>query len=110
LLVLKEKLNFREKLEGRAPVGDGATGAILKLMPLRSSRQAEFFPHKVSGIDIPKHVRERLADLGNEDAPKYDVEMAQNLLVEAKPLVGGACLMLPASMPHLAGDVIEPII
>ncbi len=110
MLVLKDKLDFREKLEGRALVGDGAAGALLELMPLRSSRQAEFLPHEVSGIDIPKHVRERLAELGNEDAPKYGVEMAQNLLVEAKPLVGGACFMLPASMPHLAGDLTEAII
>jgi methionine synthase I (cobalamin-dependent) len=37
-------------------------------------------------------------------------EEAQNLLMEAKPLVGGAYLMPPASRPHLAGDVIEPIV
>ena len=61
----------------------------MELMPLRSSRQAEFLPHEVSGIDIPKHVRERLAELGNEDAAKCGAQMAQNLLVEAKPLVGG---------------------
>lgn len=51
-----------------------------------------------------------LAELDKEDAPKYGVEVAQNLIVEAKPLVGGAYLMHPASMPHLAGDVIEPIV
>ncbi len=83
---------------------------LLGLMPLRSARQAEFLHHEVPGIDIPKHVRERLAGLSKEDAPKYGVEVAQNLLIEAKALVDGAYLMPPASMPHLAGDVIEPII
>jgi hypothetical protein len=83
---------------------------LLGLMPLRSGRQAEFLHHEVPGINIPKHVRQKLARLSNEDAPKYGVEVAQNQLLEAKPLVGGAYLMPPASMPHLAGDVIEPIV
>jgi methionine synthase / methylenetetrahydrofolate reductase(NADPH) len=82
---------------------------LLGLMPLRSGRQAEFLHHEVPGINIPKHVREKLAGLDKEDAPKYGVEVAQRLLVEAKPLVGGAYLMPPASMPHLAGDVVEAI-
>lgn len=83
---------------------------LLGLMPLRSGRQAEFLHHEVPGINIPEHVRHKLAELSKEDAPRYGVEVAQNLLVEAKPLVGGAYLMPPASMPHLAGDVIEPIV
>jgi methionine synthase / methylenetetrahydrofolate reductase(NADPH) len=83
---------------------------LLGLMPLRSGRQAEFLHHEVPGIDIPERIRKRLAELDKEDAPKYGVEVAQSLLVEAKPLVGGAYLMPPASMPHLAGDVIEPIV
>jgi homocysteine S-methyltransferase len=82
---------------------------LLGLMPLRSGRQAEFLHHEVPGIDIPRHVREKLAALDKEDAPKYGVEVAQKLLVEAKPLVNGAYLMPPASMPHLAGDVMEAV-
>ena len=83
---------------------------LLGLMPLRSARQAEFLHQEVPGINIPKYVREKLAELDKEDAPKYGVEVVQNLLIEAKPLVSGAYLMPPASMPHLAGDVIEPIV
>ena len=82
---------------------------LLGLMPLRSGRQAEFLHHEVPGINIPESVRRKLSELSSEDAPKYGVEVAQNLLVKAKPLVGGAYLMPPASMPHLAGDVIEAI-
>ena len=48
--------------------------------------------------------------VGEDDAPKYGVEVAQSLLVRPKPLVSGAYLMPPASMPHPAGDVIEPIV
>ncbi len=82
---------------------------ILGLMPLRSARQAEFLHHEVPGINIPRHVREKLATLSTEDAPRYGVEVAQNLLVKAKPLVGGAYVMPPASAPDLAGDVIDAI-
>jgi methionine synthase / methylenetetrahydrofolate reductase(NADPH) len=82
---------------------------LLGLMPLRSARQAEFLHHEVPGINIPKHVRDDLARLPAEDAPRYGVEVAQNLLIKARPLVGGAYLMPPASAPDLAGDVIEGI-
>jgi homocysteine S-methyltransferase len=90
-------------------IGDLEVCVILGLMPLRSARQAEFLHHEVPGINIPRHVRERLASLSPEDAPRYGVEVAQNLLVRAKPLVGGAYVMPPASSPDLAGDVIEAI-
>ena len=78
-------------------------------MPLRSARQAEFLHHEVPGIYIPKRVRQNLAALPPEDAPKYGVEVAQRLLSEAEPLVSGAYLMPPASAPDLAGDVLEAI-
>jgi len=80
---------------------------LLGLMPLRSAKQAEFLHHEVPGINIPETVRKGLAELSPEDAPKYGVEVAQNLLVEAKPLVNGAYIMPPASAPELAGDVVE---
>ncbi len=54
-------------------------------------------------------LREKLGALGKDTAPTYGGEAAQNLLVQAKALVNGAYLILPASMPHLAGDVIQAI-
>ena len=82
---------------------------LLGLMPLRSARQAQFLHHEVPGICIPGHVRRNLVALSPEDAPKYGVEVAQELLAEAAPLVSGAYIMPPASAPDLAGDVIEAI-
>ena len=90
-------------------IGDDGVRILLGLMPLRSARQAEFLHHEVPGICIPRHVRQNLAALSPEDAPKYGVEVAQELLVEAEPLVSGAYLMPPASVPDLAGDVLEAI-
>ncbi|HYQ84174.1 MAG TPA: methylenetetrahydrofolate reductase, partial [Rubrobacter sp.] len=88
---------------------DDGVCILLGLMPLRSARQAEFLHHEVPGICIPGHVRRNLAALSPEDAPKYGVEVAQELLAEAAPLVSGAYIMPPASAPDLAGDVIEAI-
>ncbi|MDQ4106283.1 MAG: hypothetical protein M3157_03795, partial [Actinomycetota bacterium] len=61
------------------------------------------------GINIPREVREKLSNLSPEDAPKYGVEVAQNLLAKAQPLVNGAYIMPPASAPDLAGDVMEAV-
>ena len=95
--------NALEKIEGLD------AKLLLGLMPLRSGRQAEFLHHEVPGIDIPRHIREKLASLSAEDAPKFGVEVAQNLLSKAQPLVNGAYIMPPASAPDLAGDVCEAI-
>jgi len=89
--------------------GDMDLRILLGLMPLRSARQAEFLHHEVPGINIPEGVRDKLATLSPDDAPKYGVEVARNLLVKAKPLVNGAYVMPPASAPDLAGDVMEGI-
>ncbi len=90
-------------------IGEDEVCILLGLMPLRSARQAEFLHHEVPGIHIPRHVREKLAALSPEDAPKYGVEVAQKLLADAQPLVGGAYIMPPASAPDLAGDVVDAI-
>jgi methionine synthase I (cobalamin-dependent) len=37
------------------------------------------------------------------------VEVTQNLLVKARPLVRGAYIMPPASAPDLAGELVEAI-
>jgi methionine synthase I (cobalamin-dependent)/5,10-methylenetetrahydrofolate reductase len=88
---------------------DAQVCILLGLMPLRSARQAEFLHHEVPGINIPERIRKKLAELPAEDAPKYGVEVTQNLLIEARSLVGGAYVMPPASSPDLAADVVQII-
>jgi homocysteine S-methyltransferase len=90
-------------------MGDLDPCLLLGLMPLRSARQAEFLHHEVPGVNIPKPVRDKLSALSPEDAPKYGVEVAQNILSRAQPLVNGAYIMPPASAPDLAADVIEAL-
>ncbi len=90
-------------------IDDLAVCILLGLMPLRSARQADFLHHEVPGINIPRSVRDKLAELSAKDALKYGVEVTQNLLVKARPLVRGTYIMPPASAPDLAGELIESI-
>ena len=83
----------REKLDEGILVGDGDIGTLL------ADR----------GVAQPCSIREKLADLDKDDGPKYGVEVARSLLVEAQPLVGGAYLRPPASMPRLARNVAEAV-
>ena len=89
--------------------GDLDLKILLGLMPLRTARQAEFMQREVPGINVPKHVRDRIAELPKEDVPKYGVELAQEILAKARPLINGAYIMPPASAPELAGDVLEAV-
>lgn len=90
-------------------LGDTGARLLLGLMPLRSARQAEFLHHEVPGIEIPEEIRGKLAELSPEDAPRYGVEVARNLLARARPLVSGAYIMPPASAPELAAEVMEAL-
>ncbi|AHY46013.1 Homocysteine S-methyltransferase [Rubrobacter radiotolerans] len=101
--------DLRRAQEALAAADLAEIKVLLGLMPLRSARQAEFLHHEVPGINIPKRVREGLAKLPPEDAPKFGVEVAQELLVAAKDSVAGAYIMPPASAPDLAGDVVEAL-
>lgn len=96
-------------LDALAKADLGDLKILLGLMPLRSARQAEFLHHEVPGINIPKRVRDGLSELSPEDAPKFGVEVAQELLVAARDSVAGAYIMPPASAPDLAGDVVEAL-
>jgi methionine synthase I (cobalamin-dependent) len=78
-------LDLREKLDEGILVGDGVIGTLL------ADR----------GVAHPYSVREKLADLNRDDAPKYGIEMAQRLLVEAKPVVGLDAVS--------GGDVVEAV-
>jgi homocysteine S-methyltransferase len=80
---------------------------LLGMMPLRSVRQAEFLQNEVPGIEVPERIRRRLADLSKEDAKKYGVEVAQEVISSAYEITAGAYIMPPATAPELAAEVVE---
>ncbi|NLC55643.1 MAG: bifunctional homocysteine S-methyltransferase/methylenetetrahydrofolate reductase [Armatimonadetes bacterium] len=82
---------------------------LVGVLPLRSSRHAEFFHNEVPGITIPEPIRRRLATLEGDDARRYGVEQAQAFLREARSLSAGVYIMPPALSPHVAGEVMEAL-
>ena len=82
---------------------------LVGVLPLRSSRHAEFFHNEVPGITIPEPIRQRMAELEADDAKRYGVEQAQEFLRQAKSATAGVYIMPPALSPHVAGQVMEAL-
>ena len=66
---------------------------ILGILPLRSSRHAEFLHQKVAGINVPNQVRERMSRAENPVAE--GIANARKVLNLARERLAGACLMPP---------------
>lgn len=65
---------------------------LLGVLPLHTSRHAEFLHHEVPGITIPDRVRTAMATAGDRGA-EVGLELAAELLAEMRPLVAGTYVM-----------------
>jgi homocysteine S-methyltransferase len=65
---------------------------LLGVLPLQSSRHAEFLHNEVPGITIPGGVRARLRDAGDR-AADVGLELTLELVEAAAPLVAGTYIM-----------------
>ncbi len=70
---------------------------MLGVLPLRSSKHAEFLHNEIPGMAIPADVRQRLRAAGENPAAcgGVGIELAIALLAEAKSSVAGVYLMPP---------------
>jgi len=66
---------------------------ILGILPLRSARHAEFLHQKVTGINVPRQVRNRMNRAENPVAE--GIANAREMLNLARERLAGACLMPP---------------
>ena len=66
---------------------------VLGILPLRTPRHAEFLHDKVSGINVPAGVRERMSR--TEDPVAEGIANAREVLAMARQHFAGACLMPP---------------
>jgi len=66
---------------------------ILGILPLRTTRHAEFLHHQVAGITVPEHVRERMAQAS--DPVTEGSAQAREMLAVAREHFAGACIMPP---------------
>ncbi len=90
-------------LEFASKLGD--TPVFVGVLPLASSRNAEFFHNEVPGMDIPREVRERMriaSDRSKEDGMSEGVSIARDMLRLAAPQVQGAYIMPPFGKVELA--------
>ncbi len=65
---------------------------LLGVLPLQSSRHAEFLHNEVPGITIPEAVRVRLKEAGDR-AADVGLDLALELVASAAPLVAGTYIM-----------------
>jgi methionine synthase I (cobalamin-dependent)/5,10-methylenetetrahydrofolate reductase len=81
---------------------------LVGVMPLVSSRHAEYLHHEVPGMVIPERVRERIANAGAR-APEVGVGMAVEFLDAARTHVQGAYVIPAAGRYDLAARVVGAV-
>src|SRR5438034_296435 len=88
---------------GRIPVP-----VLVGILPLHSSRHAEFLHNEVPGITVPDAVRARLRDAG-ESALRAGIEMAQALVAEVRRRHAGAYLMPSFGRFEVVAEVLDAL-
>ena len=81
---------------------------LLGILPLYSHRHAEFLYNEVPGIRPTDDIRERMR-LAGGDARKEGVQIAQELLVEARDAVHGVYIMPSFGRYSMAVEVLEAL-
>jgi homocysteine S-methyltransferase len=81
---------------------------MLGILPLRSSKHAEFLHNEVPGMRIPDEVRERMRNAGDHGA-MVGIDISRSFLKEAKSLVAGAYMMPPFQKYHVVDELLEVI-
>jgi homocysteine S-methyltransferase len=79
------------------------------ILPLRSSRHAEFMQNEVPGISIPEEIRRAIAQLPDEDARRFGIETAQEFLARARSVTQGVYLMPPFGNHATAEAVMQAL-
>jgi methionine synthase / methylenetetrahydrofolate reductase (NADH) len=71
---------------------------LLSIAALRSFEEADYLAHEVPDISIPPHVLTAMERAGGRGA-EAGIQLAADLLAEARPLVQGVVLTVPADAP-----------
>jgi len=81
---------------------------LVGIMPLHSSRHAEFLHNEVPGISVPDGVRARMKEAG-ERGLRAGVEMAQAMLHEVRARHAGAYLMPSFGRFEVVAEVLDAL-
>jgi 5,10-methylenetetrahydrofolate reductase len=81
---------------------------LLGILPLHSSRHAEFLHNEVPGITIPNEQRATMREAG-ERGGEAGLEMSMNLLAEVESQVTGTYIMPSFGRYELAAELVRRI-
>jgi homocysteine S-methyltransferase len=81
---------------------------LVGILPLQSSRHAEFLHNEVPGITLTDEARERMR-LAGANGRREGVEMARELLISLKPHAQGVYIMPSFGRYEVAAEVLEGI-
>ncbi len=79
---------------------------LLGVLPLMSSKHAEFLHNEVPGITLTDEARRRMKDAG-ERGVEEGIKLAQELLFEAKDFVTGTYLMPSFGRYEVCGELVK---
>lgn len=84
---------------------------ILGMVPLHSSKQAEYLHNEVPGFDIPEEVRARLREAGDH-ARDVGIELAHEVITTARSrgLIQGCYLMPSFGRYDLVGELAQELL
>lgn len=85
---------------------DIKTPTLIGILPLASSRMAEFLHNEVPGMSVPDHIRKQMADAGEKGA-ELGVRLAVEALDHMRDMVQGVYVMSPAGGVKSALAVLE---
>ncbi|HIM56687.1 MAG TPA: bifunctional homocysteine S-methyltransferase/methylenetetrahydrofolate reductase, partial [Candidatus Latescibacteria bacterium] len=91
--VLTQPVFSAETVEAaRSRLGGFPVPLLMGVLPLRSSRHAEFLHNEVPGISVPDEIREKLRVAGG-DAAQVGIDLGRELLDEVSGIVDGVYFM-----------------
>ncbi|RTZ98405.1 MAG: homocysteine methyltransferase [Deltaproteobacteria bacterium] len=79
---------------------------VMGILPLRTAGHAEFLHHRVSGISVPRRVRERMARA--DDSVAEGVANAREMLSAARDFFAGVCIMPPFNHYEVMTEIVAP--
>jgi methionine synthase / methylenetetrahydrofolate reductase(NADPH) len=79
---------------------------MIGILPLQSSKHAEFLHNEVPGITLTDEARERMRMAG-KDGRQEGIRMAQELLLELRPYAEGVYMMPSFGRYEAAAEVIN---
>ena len=79
---------------------------LLGVMPLQSSRHAEFLHNELPGVTIPDHLRERMR-LAGEHGIQEGIRQSQEFLAEAQAFCDGTYLMPSFGRYEMVAELVK---